>query len=97
MLESNEKEEWKETKECETKEFEGTFKRVADEMREGGATEEEIQRKENSFRRFSEPFGTHVWHADGTPYTEEDYIRAGMEVPLDVDEQKPIRVAPSKE
>ena len=78
------------------KRLESSFKTIADKMRREGATDEEIQRKQNSYRRFNEPFGTHVWHADGTPYAEEDYIRAGMEVPLDVDEQEPIQVAPKK-
>ena len=32
-------------------------------------------------RRFAEPFGTVAWRADGTPFTEEDYERAGMDVP----------------
>lgn len=32
-------------------------------------------------RRFAEPFGTVAWHADGTPFTDEDYERAGMDVP----------------
>jgi len=77
--------------------FEARFKTVAEEMRADGATDKEIQRKKHAFRRLSGPFGTHVWHADGTPYTEEDYIRANMEVPLDVDEQKPIRVASRNE
>ena len=80
----------------EEREFERAFKKVEDEMRHEGATDKEIQRKKNAYRRLSGPFGTHAWHADGTPYTEENYIRANMEVPLDVDEQKPIRVAPLK-
>ena len=77
--------------------FESRFKSFEDQMREEGATNEEIQRKKAAYRRLSEPFGTHAWHADGTPYNEDDYNRAGMEVPLDVDEQKPIKVAPIKE
>ena len=80
----------------EEREFERAFKKVEDEMRHEGATDKETQRKKNAYRRLSGPFGTHAWHADRTPYTEEDYIGANMEVPLDVDEQKPIRVAPLK-
>ena len=80
----------------EEREFERAFKKVEDEMRHEGATDKEIQRKKNAYRRLSGPFGTHAWHPDRTPYTEEDYIGANMEVPLDVDEQKPIRVAPLK-
>ncbi len=83
-------------REEEERAFESGFKRIEKEMREEGATDKEIQRKKNAYRRFSEPFGSRAWHADGTPFTEEDYIRAGMEVPLDVDEQKPIRVALGK-
>ena len=76
--------------------FETNFKTVEDRMREEGATNEEIQRKNSAYRRLSEPLEPYVWHPDGTSYTEEDYIRANMVVPLDVDEQKPIRVAPLK-
>lgn len=82
---------------AEEERLESAFKNIEDRMRQEGASDKEIQRKKHALRRFSEPFGTHVWHADGTPYTEEDYIRANMEVPLDVDEQKPIRVAPGNE
>ena len=32
-------------------------------------------------RRFAEPFGSQAWHADGTPYSDEDYRRAGLAVP----------------
>ncbi len=74
--------------------FERNFRRIADEMRLEGATDEEILRKRHAARRMSGPSFTNAWHADGTPYSEEDYIRAGMQVPLDVDEQKPIRVVP---
>ncbi len=32
-------------------------------------------------RRFAEPFGLLAWHPDGTPYSDEDYRRAGLDVP----------------
>ena len=31
--------------------------------------------------RFSEPFGSLLWHADGTPFTPEEYIEAGFDPP----------------
>lgn len=77
--------------------FEARFKTVAEELRAEGATEEEIQRKKHFYRRISEPMQPRIWHADGTPYTEEEYIRAGMAVPLDVDEHEPIQAVPDDE
>ena len=77
--------------------FEARFKTVAEELRAEGATEEEIQRKKGFYRRISEPMEPRVWHADGAHYTEEEYIRAGMAVQLDVDDQKPIQAAPDDE
>ena len=32
-------------------------------------------------RRFAEPFISQMWHADGTPYSAEDYRRAGVDPP----------------
>ena len=77
--------------------LEARFKPIEEEMRAEGATEKEIQRKRSFYRRISEPLEPNVWHADGTPYTEEEYIRAGMAVPLNVDEQEPFRVASENE
>lgn len=51
---------------------------------------EELEKRTNPGRRgvrrglagrFAEPFGTVAWHADGTPFTDEDYERAGMDIP----------------
>ena len=51
---------------------------------------EELEKRTNLERRgirkglggrFAEPFGTVAWHADGTPFTDEDYGRAGMDIP----------------
>lgn len=32
-------------------------------------------------RRFAEPFGSQAWHPDGTPFSDADYRRAGLDVP----------------
>ena len=31
--------------------------------------------------RFTDPIVGRAWHADGTPYSDEDYRRAGLYVP----------------
>ncbi len=77
--------------------FEARFRTVAEELRAEGATEEEIQRKKHFYRRISEPLQPRVWRADGTPYSEEDYIRSGLAVPLDVDEHQPVQADPPED
>ena len=42
---------------------------------------EELEKPERPGRRFGEPLFTVAWHADGTPFTDDDYERAGMEIP----------------
>ena len=32
-------------------------------------------------RRFAEPFGSLLWHADGTPFTAQEYRDAGFKPP----------------
>jgi hypothetical protein len=31
--------------------------------------------------RFAEPFGSRLWHADGTPFTDAEYRAAGFDPP----------------
>ena len=40
-----------------------------------------LKRKDAPGRRFGEPLGTVAWHADGRPFTDKDYERAGMAIP----------------
>ena len=40
------------------------------------------RRKKNELgRRFAEPFGSLLWHADGTPFTPQEYRDAGFKPP----------------
>ena len=39
------------------------------------------RRKSRIGERFAEPFISRAWHPDGTPFTDEDYRRAGLDVP----------------
>lgn len=77
--------------------FEARFKTVVEEQHAEGPTEEEIQRKKHFYRRISEPLQPRVWRADGTLYTEEDYIQSGLALPLDVDEHQPIQADPTED
>ena len=36
-----------------------------------------------SGKRFAQPFGSRAWHADGTPFTRDDYVRVGMIPPTE--------------
>ncbi len=43
-------------------------------------------------KRFAEPWGQLVWHADGTPWSSEEYIKGGLPVPTPEQIEDYIRV-----
>ena len=45
---------------------------------EDGRTEEEIEAARG---RFSSPIISHLWHPDGTPFTDEEYRERGIDPP----------------
>ncbi len=57
------------------------FGRACQACRFSAAGPEELEKRERPGRRFGEPLFTVAWHADGTPFTDEDYERAGMDIP----------------
>ena len=44
-----------------------------------GVTEEE--RRQAAEERFTAPMISHLWHPDGTPFTDEEYVERGIEPP----------------
>ena len=50
-------------------------------------TEEE---REAARGRFSEPFISYLWHADGTPYTDDEYRAMGIDPPAPGEQEELI-------
>ena len=53
---------------------------VADDPVEEGDTRT-AEEREAARGRFSEPFISYMWHADGTPFTDEEYRERGIDPP----------------
>ena len=54
---------------------------VAEEIPVEEGDDRTSEKIETARGRFSEPFISYLWHADGTPYIDEEYREFGIEPP----------------